>query len=327
LTLGSEFTNHTETGYQYASGGSNNAATSGTRIKIIFNNIPANVSVYVAQTVSNAGGTLSLTTSETAAFSLVPLSTATGAPGATADNKTPAPGTASALTVASGSATAIYEATTATVTGIGAFSVPVYLEASPGAVAAPSGAITATVSLAPIGAASNVPSFINGASTTTVNGSNFTACTTTLMFPFVTNTAGFETGLAIANTGTDLLSTNKGVPVSSVTGQSGTCLLTFFTSATAASNPPAYTSPLVVPGTTWASTLTSVTGGTAGNVVGGYTIANCNFLYAHGYAFIVYNVGQSSAMAEGYLALELTQLTRGGNGSTAALATAESLNN
>jgi hypothetical protein len=305
VNLGSEFTNHTETGWGYAANSTTNTATSGTRIKIIFNNIPANVSIYVPLTVSNAGGTLTLTASETGAFSAVTGSNANGAPGASADNK-PGNSSAALLSVSSGSATAIYEATTATTSGVGNYSVPVYLEASPGAVTAPSGAVTATVSFAPIGATSNVPNFINGSSTTTVNGSTFSACATTLLFPFVTNVAGFETGMAIANTSADLLGVKNGAPVDSVAAQAGTCLLTFFSNATASSNPAAYTSPSVAAGTTWASTLTAVTGGTPGNISGGYVIANCNFLYAHGYAFIVYNVGQASAMAEGYLALELT---------------------
>jgi hypothetical protein len=307
-TLGSEFTSHTETGY-FVSSTTTNLATSGTRIKVIFNNIPANVTLYVPVTLAgNNGGTLDLTTSETGAFSQVAGSTANGAPGSTASN---APGTgtantgAAALTVTSGSATAIYE-TEAVSTSPSTFSVPVYLQASAGAVTAPASAITATVSFAPIGATSNVPNFINGSSTTTVNGSTFAACSTTLLFPFVTNQAGFESGLAIANTGTDLLATKNGAPVSSVTGQSGTCLLTFFGNATATSNPAAFTTAAnVVPGTVWTGTLTSVTGGTPGNF-GGYMIAQCNFLFAHGFTYITYNIGQSNAMAEGYLALEVT---------------------
>ncbi len=317
-TLGSEFTNHTETGY-YVTSTTSNLATSGTRIKIIFNNVPANVTVYVPQTIAgNNGGTLSLTASETGAYSLVPVSTANGAPGSTSSSTAPAPGTASALTVTSGSATAIYEVT-AVSTSPSTFAVPVYLQASAGAVTAPTSAITATVSFAPIGATSNVPNFINGSSTATVNGSTFAACSTTLLFPFVTNQAGFESGIAIANTGTDLLA--SGGTKSSVTGQAGTCTLTFFGNATAASNPAAFTTAAtVVPGTTWTGTLTSVTGGTPGNF-GGYMIAQCNFLFAHGFTYITYNIGQANAMAEGYLALEVT------TGRAATSSAPESLNN
>jgi hypothetical protein len=337
LALGAWATNHTETGTGYVSGGLTNQATSGTRVKIIFNNIPANVTLYVpttfggpsalVQSASANGAVLTLTASETGSYSPVAASTSTSAPGSTDGKTNPPTAYAAPLTVTSGSATAIYELTT-TSSSPAVFTIPVFLGASSGAVTAPTSAITATVSLAPIGATSNVPNFINGASTTTVNGSNFVACSTTLLFPFVTNQAGFESGIAISNTGADLLGVKSGAPISSVTGQSGTCVLTFFGNATASSNPPAFTTAAaVVPGTTWTGTLTSVTGGTPGTF-GGYMIANCNFLFGHGFTYITYNIGQSNAMAEGYLALELTQATRGGNSSTAALAaTNESLNN
>ncbi len=124
------------------------------------------------------------------------------------------------LTITSGSATAIYELTTIS-SSPATFTIPVFLSASAGAVPAPTSAITATVSLAPIGATSNVPNFINGASTATVNGSTFASCSTTLLFPYVTNQAGFESGLAISNTGADLLGTKNGAVVSSVTGSVG----------------------------------------------------------------------------------------------------------
>jgi hypothetical protein len=310
-TLGSEFTLHTETGYTQTATTAN-TATSGTRIKIIFNNIPANVSIFVPLLINgNNGGTVKLSSSETAADT-APNTPPAPTPATSNGNPTagvggsnvPGDGSTSSLAVTSGSATAIYEVT-AISTAPSTFSVPVYLQASAGAVSAPTSAITATVSFAPIGATSNVPNFINGASTTTVNGSTFAACSTTLLFPYVTNQAGFESGLAISNTGADLLATKNGAPISSVTGQSGTCLLTFFGNATASSNPAAFTTAAAVaPGTTWTGTLTSVTGGTP-NTFGGYMIAQCNFLYGHGFTYITYNIGQSSGMAMGYLALDV----------------------
>jgi len=326
-TLGSWYTNHSETGYGVTSTVSNQA-TSGTRIKVIFNNIPANVTLYVPVSIGGAaapavsvfpeygqagasntnGAVITLTASETGAFSAVAGSTATGAPGG--GNNVAGTGIAAALSVTSGSATAIYEVTTVS-SAPAVFTVPVFLAASAGAVPAPASAITATISYAPIGATSNVPNFINGSSTATVNGSTYSACSTTLLFPYVTNQAGFESGLAISNTGIDLLSVKNGAPVSSVTGQSGTCLLTFFGNATASSNPAAFTTAAaVVPGTTWTGTLTSVTGGTPGNF-GGYMIASCNFLYAHGFTYITYNIGQSSGMAMGYVASPLNLTING----------------
>ena len=55
--LGLWYTNHTETGTGVTSYSNANTATSGTRIKIIFNNIPANVTVYVPATLGGPVGT------------------------------------------------------------------------------------------------------------------------------------------------------------------------------------------------------------------------------------------------------------------------------
>jgi len=314
--LGSWQGAHSETGTGVLTGAgfvattANNSATSGTRVKIIFNNIPANVTLFVPITFGGAAAlvnsakansaVLTLTSSETGALAAVAGSTANASPGATSD-KTAGTGYAAPLTVTSGSATAIYEVTTIS-TAPGTFTIPVFLGAAAGAVPVPTTAITATVSFAPIAATSNVPNFVNGSSTATANGSTFTACSTTLLFPFVTNQLGFESGLAISNTGTDLLSVKSGAAVTSVTGQSGTCTLTFFGNATVSSNPPAFTTPAaVVPGTTWTNTLTAVVGGTPGNF-GGYMFAQCNFLFAHGFTYIAYNLGQANGMAMGYVA-------------------------
>ena len=49
-SLGSWLANGSETGYGVTSGAASNTATSGTRIKIVLNNIPANVAVYVPVT-------------------------------------------------------------------------------------------------------------------------------------------------------------------------------------------------------------------------------------------------------------------------------------
>lgn len=317
-TLGSEFANNTYTGYGATANGVTNTANSGTRIMLAFNNIPANVTIFAPLTVpSGNGGVLTQTASATALFTPVTGSTANGAPGATGSNSG-GDGRAAVLTVSNGSATAVYEETTNASGAVETYAVPIYLQASGSGVAAPSSAITVTVSFAPIGA-SNTPNYVSGSSTATKNATAFTACSSTMLFPFVTNQAGFETGIAIANMGNDLL---KSATSSSVTGQSGTCTLTFFGNATASANPPAFTTASnVVPGTDWTGTLTSVTGGTP-NTFSGYMIASCNFLYGHGFSYITYNIGQSSGMAMGYLALEVASPRAG-----ATPGAPESLNN
>jgi len=305
--LNSWFANNTETGLGATSGATTNLATSGTRVKIVFNNVPAGVTIYVPVSITATAAasttTFALTSSETGAYSAVAASTAAGAPAASA-----------AIAISGGTGTAVYEyrGVAGTPAAVGtsdgtqeAYAVPVSYVAAAGALTAPAGAVTATVSFAPIGAASNVPNFVSGTSTTTVNGNTFIACSTTILFPYVTNQAGFESGIAIANASVDLLGTPTaaGAPTSSLTGQSGTCKFTFFGNATAASNPAAFTtSAAVAPGTTWTGTLTSIVGGTAGNF-GGYMIVTCNFQFAHGFTYITYNIGQSSGMAMGYTAL------------------------
>jgi hypothetical protein len=199
-----------------------------------------------------------------------------------------------AVTIANGTGTAVYEVTTDNQGAVDTFPVNVYLAAGAGVVTVPSGAITATVSFAPIGS-TDVPNFVSGSSTTTVNGSTFTACSTTLLFPFVTNQLGFDTGLAIANTSTDLLGTNKGVAVDSVNAQSGTCSLTFFGAAAPAA--PVVTSN-VATGTAWTGAASTLAPGFQG-----YVIAQCNFQYGHGFAYVVYNLTQNNGAAMGYLGL------------------------
>jgi hypothetical protein len=281
------------------------AANSGTRVSLTFGNVPSAVSVYVPLSVTaSTGGNVQLVASATAA---------TAASNLVAGYKS---GSSLGLVATSnGTGTAYYEIYITSGSALDNYTIPVYLSNAAGTLPGPVSAMTVTVSLAPSVAAgtaptttsaASYPSFVGASSQQSANGSAFTACTTSLLFPFVTNQAGFETGIAIANTGSDLIGlSSKGVPQTSVTGGTGTCLLTFFGSATG--NPAAYTTPAgVAPGTVWTGTLTSVTGGTP-NTFGGYMIAQCNFLYAHGFSYITYNIGQPSGMAMGYLALELTR--------------------
>ena len=95
---------------------------------------------------------------------------------------------------------------------------------------------------------------------------------TRLLFPFVTNTAGFDTGLSIANTGQQ--------PGGAI-GQSGTCLISFF-----GSNPPAdITTPSVAQGQTRQVLVSDVAPSFQG-----YVIATCQFPLAHGF-YVVSDVG------------------------------------
>jgi len=286
------------------------AATSGTRFAITFNNIPSVTKVYVPAVTATP--TLPITGIATA------INSPTGAFAAT----TPLTGTLAGLvqvTIANGTGTVYYELTTPVSAGaLETLTVPVYFVTASGALTAPTTAATATVSFAPIGSTTSVPNFVNGSSTTTVNGSTYSACATYLLFPYVTNAAGFETGIALSNTSLDNFAA-KGA--SSAATQTGTCALNFYGNATAASNPAAFTTASIAGGTVLPFTLTSA----AGANFTGYMIANCNFQYAHGFAYIVYSFGTSSGTAMGYVASPFG--VTGVAARTLAAGTAESLGN
>jgi hypothetical protein len=106
---------------------------------------------------------------------------------------------------------------------------------------------------------------------------------TNLLFPFATNVAGFDTGIAIANTSLDPFSTEP---------SDGTCDFHFYGS----NAPEVVSSPTIAAGTDYVTLVSSV----APNF-SGYVFAVCSFRYAHGFAFIS-DVGARN-LAMGYLPL------------------------
>jgi hypothetical protein len=122
-------------------------------------------------------------------------------------------------------------------------------------------------------------------------------CSCNLLFPFVTNQAGFDTGIAIANTTQDPFGTSA---------QQGTVLLNYYGGTTGGgAAPAAQTSQTVPAGTELVWTLSN--GGNLGIAATpgfqGYIIATANFQYCHGFAFIS-DLG-AQKLAEGYLAIQL----------------------
>jgi hypothetical protein len=286
-TLGSEFTNNTETGYvptfTSVSSGVNNIANTATMLQVVFSNIPPSVTLYVPTSVNADGspvgaGTLTLVGGPA---SLTPIAASTSSSAAT--------GTA-ALTAASGSATAYYlfAPGSASSSLTETFAIGSYVVMSANTVTASTTAMTASVSFAPIGS-TQIPNFVVGPSTTTTTLSTFTQCTTSLLFPFVTNQLGFDTGLAIANTSSDPFGSNG------ATAQAGTCTISFYGSG--APSPSSVTTPSVPSGTVYAAVLSGIGAGFQG-----YLIAQCNFQYAHGFAFITDGVGANGGLSQGYLA-------------------------
>jgi len=152
---------------------------------------------------------------------------------------------------------------------------------------------TSTVTIA---ANANVPRFAD--TSTATNIFTVVPCLTTLLFPYLTNAAGFDTGIAISATATDPFGT---------TPQGGTCTLNWYGAAFTGATP----TPNINSGTSYvtlvSTTLNNVTGGFTG-----YMIAVCRFQYAHGFAFVS-NLGARN-LAMGYLALIIPDPSSSSNG-------------
>jgi len=266
-----------------------NAVVDGTRVQITFANVPQNVNIYVpvAGVASLTGGDV---LTYTPAGPGTPFFPGTGTfPTTTQTTGLLLPALSLIqVPISSGTGTAVFEETTVDNTTSGKFNIPIYYVNS--AFAVPAGTtsgITAEVSLSPIGS-SVIPNFSLNSQTTFTTGT-FTLCNTTLLFPFVTNQSGFDTGLAIANTTTDPLGNSGATP------QSGACTLSFYGGSTAT---PSYTTPSVATGTVWTNTLSGVAGGFQG-----YMISVCNFENAHAFVFITDGVGATGGgLSQGYLA-------------------------
>ena len=112
-------------------------------------------------------------------------------------------------------------------------------------------------------------------------------CQTLLLFPFITNQGGFDTGIAIANTSTDPVGTGA---------QAGSCVLSFYNGAG--------TTPNVNSGNIATGTVYTTLASTSAPGFTGYMFALCNFEFAHGFAFIS-DIGARN-LAMGYLPLVVT---------------------
>jgi len=290
LVYNSESGYYNPTGFAATSLAPAGLADYGTRLKAVFNNVPNGVNIFVSLTNLNAfnntnpvsGQAARLTSSETGAYSEV---------GAT----TTSFGGVWQVPIVSGTGTAIWEVTAANPLvnqtysfayyavataspatnspAVGTGTVNMSYAPTPPSFTAASGAVASTLAL--------IPRFID--TSTANNAISVTICRTNLLFPFVTNTSGFDTGLAISNTSTDPFGTSA---------QTGPCTLNFYGS----NAPAAVTTASIASGTTYTN-LASL----AAPNFQGYVIAQCNFQYAHGFAFVS-DLGARN-LAMGYLAL------------------------
>jgi hypothetical protein len=148
-------------------------------------------------------------------------------------------------------------------------------------------------------------------------------CQTILLFPYVTDFPGFDTGLAISNTSMDPL----GGGLTGASPQTGACTVTFYGTPPLTTSPPVSTAPppyssvaanvngtgLIGPGQTWTFDIANPAvdpafGTPTFQGFVGYAIAQCNFQYAHGYSFVS-DYGLRN-FAAAYLALIIPDTSR-----------------
>jgi hypothetical protein len=301
----------------------------GTRLKAVFNNVPAGVRIFVSTVNVNnnaspvappavVGG--SAQNAQTAApfAQLINGETTPDGNAGTAGFFPAVPSTdfgpsggnvpIAELTVTGGSATAVWEVVNTNPNSNESLKFAVYetfvsnvAQNSP-----PPGTATVNLSFGPAppaftasaGAAASstltIPRFIADPSAAR-NIFNINICRTVLLYPYVTNIQGFDTGLAIANTSTDPFGTGA---------QAGSCDLNWYQGA---NNPAKINTGTIASGTVY-TTLAS----TAVPGFNGYMIAVCNFQFAHGFAFVS-DVGARN-LAMGYLALIIPDPGTGSRG-------------
>jgi hypothetical protein len=304
----------------------------GTRLKAVFNNIPTGVQIFVSTTnvinltgVSGSGSPYTLgqpAGNSTVSYAQLVISdtavdgngTAPTVPvtGYTSPPQTcSTPGCAvlslngyAALSVVNNSATAVWEVVNTNPATAENFDFGVWITYSASAAtnSPPPGTATVNQSFGPV-----PPSFVASAGaavsgsltiprfadmSTAANIFTIIQCTTQLLFPFLTNQAGFDTGIAIANTTSDPFGTHP---------QAGTCSLNFY----GQNAPPQFVTPIIPSGNNiappgnWAFQASNI----APNFEG-YMIAICNFQLAHATAIIT-DLG-AQRLAYGYQALILT---------------------
>jgi hypothetical protein len=274
------------------------AATQGVRLAITFNNLIAGVNYYVGAAVSTVVGPSFSYYSAAAGGSVLSVA---GSPTTLPDNVA----TAYQLTPTGSSAT-IYLGVTANSAPASAntITIPVYanIPSNAGVQAFTTSQITASITL--VGVASGYPQYSSAqtaytSSAVTTAGGLITSCSTTLLFPYVVNNSGFDTAMVITNA-----STGTGVAAGS-----GLCTVNFYGTGTSAT-----TLPITYAPTQTLSAVTA-TAGTTNNLsftasgqapgISGYAVASCNFVGAHGYAFLFSGAGTPAAYAADYLAVVL----------------------
>ena len=317
-------------------------ATQGTRLSATFSNIPSGVRVFVTDVGFN--GTASSLSDIKAARSSAADGTGLKA-GTTLctyttgiDNTTTPPTVISgsvAYTEVTSAGVATWEVTAAEASATSSIDFGVLVVYSASGVTPTSSATQVTGNYAPINIQSPIMAARGSDETSTgyplprfvssgiapLDAFTLAPCRTNLLFPFVTNQAGFDTGIAISNTS---------MAPTGFTGsqQSGACTINYYGQTTGGGQAPSAQTSASVPAGGQLVFTASAGGGVLGSAASinptpgfqGYVIAQCNFQYAHGFAFI--SDMSATKLAEGYLALVLDSAI-----SSRSTSSSESLNN
>lgn len=283
--------------------GSAGMADTGTRLQTTISNIPTGVTISVdnwaqspAAVCVTSGDGCTLTVPSDATL----VTSTTTEPPADPGFNTVTPvtdGTESSVTV-------VWEVTNTNPSAIDSLTFNVYASfvGAPGTPGTPTpnlntGALSGfSPQLPAYSSTGPIPEFSSTVNVATAPTTLFTValCQTILLFPYVTDFYGFDTGIAISNTSSDPLGSSGAVP------QSGACAVTFYGNggiATTLGTSGVYSSTadtslttgLIPAGQTWAFSMSSIDPGynsapTYGTT--GYAIAVCNFQFAHGYSFV-----------------------------------------
>jgi hypothetical protein len=297
-------------------------ADTGTELAATISNIPPGVSVFVQPYAVSSASTV---TQLSDACMVSPVVVGCGSEGASeSDRVMVIDGTQSSPATV----TVVWEITNTNSSAIDTLSFAIDASAV-GTPGQPIGPVTTLMgSFWPLAATwtngDPIPEFSSNVNTTlnpTVNLFTFSLCQTILLFPYVTDFTGFDTGIAISNTSMDPLTIGA-------SGQTGACAVHFYAGGDIASglnngnlipgvwsstdtnaanpviNAGGANSGLIEPGQTWAfsmSTLDPTYNSTPTSGVSGYAIAVCDFQFAHGYSFVSDSDVRNFAAA--YLAL------------------------
>jgi hypothetical protein len=299
----------------------------GTRLRAVFNNVPTGVRIFVSTVNVNNGAlqvaaptppggsvansTTPITYAQLVSSETISDGTATGFfPGVASSDLGPNGGNVpiAEIPITNGSGSAVWEVVNTNPNSNESVSFAVYetFSANVAQNSPAPGTVSVNLSFAPApptysasssAAASSslaIPRFISDPNAAK-NIFTINLCRTILLYPYVTNIQGFDTGLAIANTTTDPFGTGA---------QAGSCTLNWYQGT---NNPAAGNTGTIASGTIY-TTLAS----TAVPGFNGYMIAVCNFQFAHGFAFVS-DVGARN-LAMGYLALIIPDPGTGSRG-------------